>query len=140
MKQAGFTLIELLIALAIVSILAAIAVPAYSQFLARGEMRVAQADLELASVVLENRYQRVLSYPQTAASSTQELILTIPQWNPSADSLRFKFTNIDPAPERYTVVATGLHGQYKDCVISLTHDGVKSITNCPKLAPDGSWL
>lgn len=140
MKQSGVTLIELLIVVAIIAILAGMAVPMYSQYLAKGEMRVAQSDLELVAVVFENRYQRVLSYPNAAYSTTQDLLTALPQWSPSAESQRFNFSSTDPETTSYTVQATGLSGLYENCVIKLESNGTKTILNCPKLAPDGSWL
>jgi len=85
----GFTLIEMLIAVAIVAILVSLAVPNYSRYVARGKLTAAQADVALVALKFENRYQRVLSYPTTAATDTAGLQALIPGWAPviSIDNL-----------------------------------------------------
>lgn len=55
-KQSGFTLIELMIAVVILAILAAIAMPMYSNYITKAKARSAQSDLVALSVVMESLY------------------------------------------------------------------------------------
>ena len=62
-RAGGFTLIELMIAVAIVAILAAVALPSYRNYIHRSQARTAAADLAALGLALEQRYQKTLKYP-----------------------------------------------------------------------------
>ena len=69
-KQSGFTLIELMIAVVILAILAAIAMPMYSNYITKAKARNAQSDLVALSLVLESMYQRNLKYVDSAGENS----------------------------------------------------------------------
>ena len=58
----GFTLIELMITIAIVAILAAIAIPSYSQYIVRAKVTEAAGNLGDARVRMEQFFQDTRSY------------------------------------------------------------------------------
>lgn len=63
----GFTLIEIFIAVAVVAVLAAIAVPAYTQYVTRTRSTRAKVDIAMMDAVIEKSYTGTGNYPLTLA-------------------------------------------------------------------------
>jgi len=69
-RQGGFTLIELMIAVAIVGILAAIAIPNYQQYVERSRRSDGQAALQSAMARQESYYSQYLAYAKSVQALT----------------------------------------------------------------------
>ncbi|GEM_PF-179136 len=65
---AGFSLIELMVAVAVVSILTAIALPSYTSYITRGHIPNATNGLSAASAQMEQFFQDYRSYAQVGTS------------------------------------------------------------------------
>ncbi len=136
--QKGFTLIEIMIVVAIVTILASIALPAYNNYINRGKLKTAQADLVALGLNIENQYQRILAYPGATIATTALIKAAYTGWVPASNTADFAFSTADASATTYSVVATGQSGGVKDCVLTLKHDGTKTLTSCSY--GNGSWL
>jgi len=66
--QKGFTLIELMIVVAIIGILAAIAIPQYQNFIARGQVTEALNLLSGAKTAIEDEVAQTNAFPAKAAA------------------------------------------------------------------------
>jgi len=72
-KQPGFTLIEVMIVVAIVAILSAVAMPAYTDYVVRGKIPEATSTLAIKRVQMEQFFQDNRTYvgaPACTADST----------------------------------------------------------------------
>jgi prepilin-type N-terminal cleavage/methylation domain-containing protein len=67
-KQSGFTLIELMIVVAIIGILAAVAIPAFMDYMKKGKKTEASLQLNKIGKNAKTRYIETSSYPQTAGA------------------------------------------------------------------------
>ena len=108
----GFTLIELMIAVAMVAILAAIAMPSYSDYVRRGRVSEAVATLAGMRVKMEQYYQDNKNYGSGGTCATDA---TASSWNSFAATKYFTFSCATStvggvANQGYTVTATGKTG------------------------------
>lgn len=69
-RQAGFTLIELMVAVAIIAILAAVALPAYSDYVTRGRIPQATNNLASTRVKMEQFFQDNHTYVGACKTGT----------------------------------------------------------------------
>jgi type IV pilus assembly protein PilE len=97
MKKNGFTLVELMITVTIIAILAAIAIPSYSQYVKRANRTDATKTMTLDAQALERCYSQTFAYapcPNAAAG-----VLVSPQLNYNVTIA------VTANPATYTIIA-----------------------------------
>lgn len=115
----GFTLLEIMITLVVISILAAIAIPSYSDYLLRGRLAGGTALLKSIRQQLEQRYSDNRSYANTAGTACSIAAFA------DADS-RFTFAcTLSNAGQRFVLTATGA-GPTADFQYSIDEAGIES--------------
>lgn len=139
----GFTLIELMIVVAVVAILAALAMPAYNQYIAKSQARAASADLVALSLVMENRFQKTLTYPSyanvlipptiKARENDTNLTADFSAWVPTQGGI-FDYRVDTTKPDiPYVLTASRKDGT---CTLSLNVHNERDASACPAL---GAW-
>ena len=106
-KQNGFTIIEIMIVVAIVGILAAIAIPSYTDYVTRGRITEALAGLADARTKIEQHFQDNRTYPTgcvvdpATPGATQVRVSSLKMFTLSCGNM---------SATTYTVTATGSAG------------------------------
>lgn len=114
-RARGFTLIELMIAVAIVAILAAVAVPQYSSYVTRGRIPDATSALASKQVLLEQYFQDNRTYVGAPACTSD-----------TSTSKYFTFAcSGSTSASSYTLQATGT-GAMNGFSYSVNQAGAKS--------------
>lgn len=131
LRPSGFTLIEVMSVIAIVAILAAVALPSYQSYVKKSRAKGAAADLMALSLVMENQFQKKLSYPVYASETT---ITSLDSWSP-AQAATFSYSILAADGKSYTLKAEG-SGTMVDCTLTLTHENTRG-GSCPVIG--GTW-
>lgn len=130
----GFTLIELMVVVAVIGIIAAIAVPAYSNYVVRGKLSEVGAALSDARLRQEQYYADNRNY-----GTTNPCTGVVACGSPAPTGKIFTFTCV-PAPavapsttcQSYTITATSMAGSglgaAGDYVYTITETGAKATT------------
>jgi type IV pilus assembly protein PilE len=123
----GFTLIELMVAIAIVAILSAVALPAYTAYVQRSRVPVALDALASYATRMEQRYQDVGNYGTGSACA-----VTLP----TADNFAVS-CSLASSGQAFTATATG-SGQMAGYAYTIDSAGVRKTTAHPKGVPSAN--
>lgn len=126
-RARGFTLIELMVTVAVVAILAAIALPNYSDYVRRGRLTEVFSTLSGQRVKMEQFFQDNRVYTGACAANTVA---------PPPVSANFAYVCAFPTPAQYTITATGnAGGPMAGFVYTLTETNARDTTGLP-----GGWV
>ncbi|MDA8383915.1 MAG: prepilin-type N-terminal cleavage/methylation domain-containing protein [Betaproteobacteria bacterium] len=107
---AGFTLIELLITMVVLAIVAAIAIPIYTNYVRRGEITDATDTLSSLYVQMEQDYQDNNNYEAPNNTSNCAVGATPTSTNSSTTQYFTYACALSNSGQNYTITATGATG------------------------------
>ncbi|MGZ8157572.1 MAG: type IV pilin protein [Methylobacter sp.] len=152
-KIRGFTLLELMIAVAIVGLLAAIAVPSYRAYITAGKRAEAQGALVAFANAMEQwRLQNgnycdaggagganTCGVAGTNDTGSPSIFSTVVPISGGTTTYNLTISAMDAAGSTYTLTATATGAQTADGNLSLTSTGTKSCTVASSCLNGSSW-
>ncbi len=127
-RNNGFTLIELMIVVAVVAILAAVAIPSYSNYVFRGKVQEATSNLASLRVAMEQYFQDNRTYLNAANCGVTP---------PGAPIVKYFSYACTATATTYTITATGGNAASGDASMSGFN---YSIANTPTDNLKQSWI
>ena len=132
-KQLGFTLIELMMVVMIAAVLAAVAVPTYTAYIARGKIAQVTVALSEAKVRMEQSFNSVCAPGGLECAGD----LFVPLFSDTA----FSVTVSACSDTTFTITATGLFGKgMSGYTYTINHAGDKTSTTPAVTTPRNCWL
>jgi len=125
----GFTLIELLIVVVVISVLASIAYPSYTDYVRRGQLQEAFANHSDYRVRMEQFYQDNRTYANAGNCGAAAF--------PAGNVKYFSYacaldtTGGAPAGQSYTMTATGTSGGVTGYIYTINEKNVRATTATP---------
>lgn len=123
-KTKGFTLIELMVVVAVIGILAAIAVPAYTDYVTRGKIQDATSALASKRVQVEQYFQDNRTYADVGAIINSACVAD------AATSPYFDFSCPVQTATTFTIQANG-KGSMAGFTYTIDQDNAKATTAVP---------
>jgi len=117
--QTGFTLIEIMISVAIVGILMAVALPAYSDYVTRGRLTEAFSTLGADQPAAEQYWSNIRDYTGFDSSTA---------WVASTPNFSYALSNVSTST--YTITATGT-GKMAGFAYTIDQNGSHATTASP---------
>ena len=130
-RISGFTLIELMIAVVVVTILSAIALPSYKDYVTRGKITEATANLADMRVKLEQFFQDNRTYVGACAAGTSAPLPTGTKY--------FTFTCPTLTATAFTVTATGIAAQGMGGFVYTVDQANNQVTTITAPASTAGW-